>query len=211
MKAQSNDPKLTELAADPPFTVADYESAVNAQERDKIADALHRRFEQRYIDPVSPSKDDQSGKDKESRKQIHGFTMMAISCLLIETLQSFRQGWENTNGNSQLAFCQFFSTNESFKEFRVHSVQFYKNVRCGILHQAETTGGWKITRNTNAPLFNPNPPTINAILFLQELREALNKFREGLKAAEWDSSEWRNVRKKMKALCKNCDPSSTPQ
>jgi hypothetical protein len=29
---------------------------------------------------------------------------------------------------------------------------------------------------------------------------------DGLKTANWNSEEWRNVRKKMKALCENCCP-----
>jgi hypothetical protein len=48
-------------------------------------------------------------------------------------------------------------------------------------------------------------PAINAILFPQQLSSILDSFRDGLKTADWHSSdEWRNVHTKMKALCKNC-------
>ena len=199
MKAQSNDPKQIELASG--FTVADYESA-GAQDSDKVAEALRRRFTERYIEPVTPS------DDKCNRKPVHGFTIMAVSCLLIESFESFRQGWANSNGQSQLAFCLFFDGHNDFATFRGHAAQFYKNVRCGILHQAETTGGWKITRKERTPLFDPGPlPTINAILFLKHLRTVIDSFCDSLKTADWDSSEeWRNVHKKMRALCKNCYP-----
>ena len=196
-KAQTNDPKQTELASG--FTVADYESAVKAQDKDKIANALHRRFTERYIELVTPS----------NGKQVHGFTIMAVSCLMVESLESFCRGWEHSKGKrSELAFCHFFDSHRQFDSFRGHSAQFYKNVRCGILHQAETTGGWKITREKAAPLFDPGPlPTINATLFLQHLCAVLDSFCAGLKTADWNSSEeWRNVRTKMKALCKNCCP-----
>jgi hypothetical protein len=134
MKSQSTDPKQTELASN--FTVADYESAVKALDRDRVADALHRRFAERYIEPVTAS----------HGKQVHGFTIMAVSCLMIESLESFCRGWENSNGKSELAFCHFFDSQRQFDRFRGHSAEFYRNVRCGILHQAETTGGWRITR-----------------------------------------------------------------
>jgi len=196
VKAQSSDPRQTLLASD--FTVAKYESAVAAKDGKRIADALRRRFTERYIEPITPA----------NAKHMHGFTMMAVSCLMIESLESFCRGWENSKGKSELAFCQFFDSHHQFDSLRGHSADYYENVRCGILHQAETTGGWKITRKKGAPLFDPGPPpTINAALFLQQLRAVLDSFCEGLNTADWNSSEeWRNVRKKMKAVCKNCCP-----
>jgi hypothetical protein len=197
VNAGSNDPKQTELASG--FTVADYEAACKCKppEKDQIANALHRRFTERYIDPVTPSKD----------KKMHGFTMMAVSCLLIESLESFCRGWENSSGKSELTFRHFFDSHSQFDSFRGHAAHFYRNVRCGILHQAETTGSWKITQKTHAPLFAPAPSlTVNARLFLQRLRAVLDGFCDGLKTADWNSEEWRNVRKKMKALCENCCP-----
>jgi hypothetical protein len=193
MNPPCNDPKQTELASN--FTVANYESAVKVQDRNNIADALHRRFSERYIEPVTPS----------DGKNVHGFTMMAVSCLMIESLESFSRGWANSDGKSELAFCHFFASHGEFKCFRDPSVKFYKNVRCGILHQAETTGGWKITRNKSTPLFDPVPlPTINATRFLEGLCTVLDNFRDGLKNADWNSEDWLNVRKKMNALCKHC-------
>jgi hypothetical protein len=132
---------------------------------------------------------------------------MAISCLMIESLESFVQGWENTNSKSEAAFCYFFDSHSQFNTFRGHFAQFYKNVRCGILHQAETTSGWKITRKKTAPLFDATSSlTINANLFLQNLRAVLDGFCDELKTSDWNSTEWKNVRKKMKALCHNCRP-----
>ncbi|HEY1686603.1 MAG TPA: hypothetical protein VGG19_17700 [Tepidisphaeraceae bacterium] len=186
----------TELASN--FTVADYKTARSTQDRATIAEALHRRFTERYIDPVTPA----------PGKEMHGFTIMAISCLMIESLESFVQGWENSSSKSEAAFCYFFDSRPQFSIFRGHFARFYKNVRCGILHQAETTGGWKITRKKNAPLFDAAPAslTINATLFLENLVAVLDGFRDNLKIVEWNSTEWKNVRKKMKALCDNCQP-----
>ena len=41
----------------------------------------------------------------------------------------------------------FFDVESAFAPFRGHVRDFYKGVRCGILHQAETTMGWRIRRD----------------------------------------------------------------
>ncbi len=132
--------------------------------------------------------------------------MMAIACLMIESIESFYRGWKDSNGKSKKAFRHFFARHDGFDDFRSYSLPFYINVRCGIHHQAETTGGWKITRRKGAPLFDEGSKTINANLFLERLREVLDTFCEGLKTAEWNSTEWNKVRMKMDALCRNCAP-----
>jgi hypothetical protein len=190
VQTSSPDPELTELATG--FSVRDCKAAVAARDKPRIADALRRRFAERYLEPAL------------SATHKHGFTMMAISCLMIESLESFRQGWPNSDGKSKAAFCFFFDQSNRFKEFRGHSQAFYKNVRCGILHQAETTGAWKITRKQTAQLFDPNSLTVNATRFMRTLRLVIDEFCDQLKAADWDSGEWKRVRVKLKALCESC-------
>ena len=140
----TNDPPQTELASN--FTVADYRVACSKENKAAIAEALRRRFTERYIGPVRPA----------ICRQTHGFTMMAVSCLMIESLESFCLGWENSKGKcengkskSEVAFGKFFESHSEFACFSGQTAScFWKNVRCGIHHQAETTGGWKITRKT---------------------------------------------------------------
>jgi hypothetical protein len=179
----------TELATD--FTDVDYQAACKADDRKKIADAICRRFKERYIRPVTPLKG----------------TIMAVSCLMIESLESFRLGLPKTNGKSKAMFHEFFESETSppeFKDFKGYGDSFYQNVRCGILHQAETTGGWKITRKEATPLFNDRSLTINAALFLRHLRAVLDGFCNRLKSVDSDSTDWENVRTNMSALCNNC-------
>lgn len=190
MTRKAHDLANTELASK--FTVRDYESARDCHppDRSAIADAIRRRFTERYIKPAWA-------------KPRHGFTMMAVSCLMIEALESFRQGWETSDHMSKSAFCFFFDASEPFKDFRGHAQTFYRHVRCGILHQAETTGGWRILRD-KSPLFNPRVPTVNAEHFLNALEQVLNEFCDSLKAAAWNGSEWKKVRDKMNAIVRNC-------
>jgi hypothetical protein len=196
MKGPGNDAKRTKLASG--FAVADYEIARVKQDKNTIADAIHRRFRERYLDGLSGP--------KPISNAVHGFTKMAIACLMIESLESFRNGWSDTRGKSELAFCSFFDRNDEFGQFCGQAGEFYKHVRCGILHQAETTGGWKTTQGKKAPLFDTQTRTINAEAFLTALGTVLDTLRDDLKDEEWDGVLWKNVRKKMNALCHNCAP-----
>lgn len=128
---------------------------------------------------------------------------MANCCLLIETIESFYRGWAKSR--YELNFLKFFTREPLFSEFATDDMptQFYKHIRCGILHQGETTGGWAINR-TSSKLLNKDGREINAFLFAAELEKALVAYREELKSSEWDSQIWNNAREKMKAILKNC-------
>jgi hypothetical protein len=187
MKKQ-NDFINTELAKG--FTVRDYQKAAELQDRIKIAEAIRKRFMDRYYWPVVA-------------KPKHGFTMMAISCLMIEAIESFRQGWKSSDNRSHVAFKSFFNKSKHFEDLKGHHREFYKNVRCGILHQAETIGGWRIRRDSG-PLFDADNLTLNAERFLNAIKNDLDGFCEKLIRASWDSSEWEKVRIKMDSIIENC-------
>ena len=79
--------------------------------------------------------------DGEQLVMVPGFAIMALCCLLIETLQSFREGGDRKK-------IEKFLRRPSFKgEFEDNGVaaSFVKGVRNGILHDAETRG-WVIWR-----------------------------------------------------------------
>ena len=71
----SSDGSRTQLATG--FTVADYRNAAANRDSALVAEAIRRRFMERYISPVMES----TAK--------HGFALMAIACLTIESLESF--------------------------------------------------------------------------------------------------------------------------
>jgi hypothetical protein len=70
------------------------------------------------------------------------------------------------------------------------------------MHQAETTGGWHIRRDL-AVLFDSSTKTIDATIFLREMDGSLTDYCDRLKAAKWESDEWKMLRKKMKTVCAN--------
>lgn len=170
--------------------------AANPPDKAAIAELVYHRFYGRYIKPFLF--DDKRYK----RFYKHGFAMMASSCLLIEALESFYQGWEETQERGEKVFDSFFDRESTFKKFK--GMKFYKHVRCGILHQAETTGEFTITRKGTAPLFESHRKAINAQKFLTSLEESLVTYKKRLLADEWDSEIWDNCRRKMRFIINNC-------
>jgi len=162
------------------------EKAKNAK---GISAFIRQRFSERYVNPF------------DGNKNKNGFIMMASACLMIEALESFWQGWKKSP-NSALAFCQFFHRNSRFASLRGYSQEFYTHIRCGIMHQGESTGGWHIRRDLSI-LFDSATKTIDATRFLKEMEGSLSDYCAALEAAAWDSGQWKNLRKKMKNVCAN--------
>jgi hypothetical protein len=178
-------------------TVAAYRRMEQDCSRGEIATFIRDRFRERYIIPIL-------AVDPEEKS---GFLIMAISCLLIETLETLYQGWESTEptkkqpGKSKLAFQLFFDHQWQFKAFQGHAEQFWKHVRCGILHQGETTGGWRVMRRGR--LFDEDELLINATDFHRRMSGVLDSYMRELSLADWDSARWKNFRTKMNTTIKN--------
>ena len=165
----------------------------------KLANFVYQRLYTRYLKPFTFG-------DKESctifkREYKNGFSMMANYCLLIEALQSFKKGLKDSKRNSKKLFQDFFQQNENLSQFQ--SIDFYHNVRCGILHQGETTGGIKITRK-GKQLWDANTKTIDAVLFGEEMGKILCKYKEELEAAPPNSKIWGKCKNKIKFIISNC-------
>ena len=130
--------------------------------------------------------------------------MMANFCLLIETLESFIMGWENSDRKSKFAFKLFFSNDQNFIELKDKGSQVYKHVRCGILHQGETTGGWRISRQ-GVCFYDSKTNSIDASLFLAKIEASLADYKKKLIDEDWDSELWDNFRVKMRKIISNCE------
>ena len=188
-------------------TVGDYKAWENEADTgwSKKPEFIRRRLSERYVDPVEAL--DLNDDTKECK---NGFYMMAVSCLLIETLASFWRGWESTEsgkdakgrkipGKSGEAFKVFFQEQARFSAFQ--GTDFYRSVRCGILHQGETKKGWIIVRT--GPLFD-GTNRINATRFHNQMAAAIRDYARALRNPPGASSLRANFDKKMKAVIKNC-------
>ena len=184
------------------ITQSEYDKMRNNQDKVSIADFIYQRLTSRYIKPYCYNDTEYKQKYK------NGFAMMASLCLLVETLQSFKNGWEdNADHKSADAFKQFFQDNKHFPELKDKGKDIYKNVRCGILHQGETTGGWKITRK-NKKLYDSNTNTLDAVVFAEKMNLCITDYCDNLKQKNWDSEIWDNFRTKMRKIIKNSSSAS---
>jgi hypothetical protein len=184
------DPETTWLAGK--VTIRQYRDMVRREDRGAIADVIHKRFEERYLDPIL------AGPKR------HGFAVLAVSCLMVEALESFRQGWPHTDRRSEAAFCGFFQAHEDFLDLRPVAHEFYRAVRCAILHQAETTDGWRV-RSKGGLLLEQEGAVhwIDASEFAERLKRVLKIYCDLLRTTEWLSQPWRNARNKLRSICKN--------
>src|SRR6185312_8484524 len=133
---------------------------------------LESRIHDRYINPMDFLIASEANKSASDRR--FGFTVLAIDCLLVETLGAFIEGFEKTDGKSKKTFCTFLRTRKQFaSEFTTDDVanKFYEQFRCGILHQAEIGGEGKVWSVGPLLRVDGNAITINR-----------NKFHDCLKA-----------------------------
>lgn len=160
----------------------------------KIIKLIQHRFTNRYV--------------KHAKLINSGYLKMAVSCLMIETLESFKQGKKNAKGNGVglRMFKDFFETEQAFfPDFNNIHADFYSNIRCGILHQAETTNAWRILRSD--ALLDKGNKTINASKFVLALEKSLHNYLSCLKTNDFETQVWKNALLKLEDICENCKSS----
>jgi hypothetical protein len=168
-------------------TVARYRALEAAADKHALGSFILQRFNERYFRPI------------EASASKHGFAVLAVACLVIETLEAFYQGRADTKNASAQMFRDFFARDTDLKVFAGGNDWFYKDIRCGILHQSETRDGWRVLRK--GPLFDTKSKAINATALLRALRRAVQRYAAEL---ETDEALWKNFRRKMNAVCANC-------
>mgnify|MGYP003612181445 CR=1 FL=1 len=188
----------------------------NEQNKSKISNAIYERFYERYIkiffyDSKEKYTYYKIENDVEKIKQNtifnaeykNGFSIMTNCSLLIETIVAFLQGDNKTTSYGENTFNNFFRKAEYYNNplSIFENQKFYKNIRCGILHQGETYGGFKILRE--GKLFNKEEKIINAKLFCMEMNNLLISYKNELIESDWNSDIWVNCRKKIIHIINN--------
>lgn len=115
-------------------------------------DFLMKRLKYRYLNPIKLLQEN-------SRYQGEGFTIVSIQCAIIEFLAALKEGknykylkngeklGEHEYAISSKIFCDFLTHEDPFGECfpnNSDSQEFYRNVRCALLHEARTKNGWRI-------------------------------------------------------------------
>jgi len=133
-------------------------------------------------------------------KRFSGFVVVALDCLLIETLVGFMTGKPSKGPDAlltgQLGSGEFQFTTEQAQKFR-------ESVRNGVIHDAETRGGWIIRPGEpDGRILTPNGGsiTLNRNAFhsalTRELEAWLAKLRSG------DNRLRKNMTERMEQIIK---------
>lgn len=174
-------------------TVGDMSSWVESRDPDsknKIIDFVNHIFNHRFIEQLD--------------KIDSGFLIMAVSCLTIETYESFIKGRDDSKGSSRRMFKSFFNREAHlFPGFKSFEIDFYSNIRCGILHQSDTKHAWRIIMEGD--LLNKEERIINARKFADNLKQVIVNYMNKLSEENMDSKIWKKTIEKIKAICKNCN------
>jgi hypothetical protein len=198
-----------------PISVKDVQLYLNDKDKKQLAQFIYDRLYGRYLKSFDYPAENYHTEYKS------GFLLMASCCLLIETYISFTVAkYRSTRDKSGPCFGEFFTTEDRFIEFSDGGRQadgklstskqggipndFYSNVRCGILHSAETKNGWRITRTKARPLFDKQTKQINATKFANRLKTVLSHYKTKLIASDFDNAViWDNFRNRIDDVIKN--------
>lgn len=162
----------------------------------KAIDIFKDRIKSRFLDPISKIESD----------NYSGFAVIALDCLLVETLQQFIEGKDETPQTKGKEYFKKFLTTTHFKEYfdEETAEMFYYKIRCGILHQAEIKGNSRIRMDTKELVKYSEDKKgliINRKKFHEELKKVFDNYINKLE----DSSNSKlrgNFKKKMDYICR---------
>ena len=118
-----------------------------------------------------------------------GFAIIALDCLLIETIQSFRMGRPNLvkayDRLSKQTFIRFLTQRPPFKTYfdETRAETFYDHFRNGILHQGEVKSSGLIRIDTSEmilPTEDDQSLVVNRWLFHEALLKEVEAYQKEL-------------------------------
>lgn len=191
------------------FTIGDYHAERSQLSADspntggwqRVIAAFKRRLTERFLQPIT----DLAKYDNEDPLPMRpGFAILALDCLLIDTIQSFREGRVTTSEVSPaLSFKNFLRSSPCFTDFKsADRDDFFGYVRNALLHNGETREDWTV--NIRYPkLLQKNPVTktrtINRRIFhagvLVEYRNLCREIEAGADTAR------ENFLRRMDTIC----------
>ena len=161
----------------------------------KAVAILHDRMNGRFFNIVKRIQGD----------DFSGFAVLALDCLLIESLQQFKEGVHTTPPLRGGEYFEKFLTQTSFGNHfnRSTARKFYDQFRCGILHQAEIKKTSKVLRYGVLVRLTPDGEglIINREKFHAELRRAFAAYLRELRVGA-DRQLRDNFKKKMGYICR---------
>lgn len=205
----SNEP---ELATGWPLNRVD--TCLNSADKASLVSMIQQRYDERFLQPL------RTLKSASGHAFGYGFAIMALCSLLVESLQSYRYGLPTTHDreygllaafnppaqyqipvaerkHGRQVFADFFSFSRHQSLFPgVDGATFYSVIRNGLLHQAQTKGGWKI-RIRQSQMWNASDKVVDRNKFADAVACAFNQYIEELSRAAWDDEIWLKARRKI--------------
>jgi hypothetical protein len=148
--------------------------------KEALDDYFLKRLNLRYLNPIKVLR-------KHGTSSGEGFSILAILCTLIEFLESTVKGFnyrylkngeklgEFEYSKSSKLFKDFLCNREPFnKEFDSElATNFYINIRCGLLHEAQTKNRWRIrAKNKKGKMIDKD----QKLVYRDSFMEAISSF-----------------------------------
>jgi hypothetical protein len=169
---------------------------------EEAVSVLRNRIYSRFIEPADILVSFDEKKSATERR--FGFAILAIDCAVVETLGAFQEGLKNTDKKSKATFAQFLSTSPGFRQHftRARAEKFYEDIRCGILHQAETGGRSKVWSVGELIREDSGRLTVNRTKFHEQLKTDTETYLACLRDPK-NTRLRTNFRKKMDFICQD--------
>nr|WP_315155717.1 hypothetical protein [uncultured Flavobacterium sp.] len=148
------------------------------------------RYNKRYFNQIEYL---QNSKIKDIRNNC-GFLIATIDCILIETLEQFYNGQDESEGQNHDPFLLFFNRSTHFKSLnftKTDAGKFAGLIRSGLLHQSKTKKESIINKKKSTPLLGwiddkdkSKGFELNRDKFHQSVKDEFHKLIEQLKIPE---------------------------
>ncbi len=158
--------KLDVLRISPRYTSLDWKALDqnNPDHWGQAVDMLRDRLEGRFV----------KFADKLLPDQFSGFVVLSIDSLLAETIQQFRAGEIDGRDKSKRYVMEFLAGPRFQPAFDAEArAHFYKDIRCGLLHQAEAKEMWLVRRKQSSILKKLDGESRGYILDIQRFHKAV--------------------------------------
>ena len=133
----------------------------------------------------------------------NGFAIMALNCLLVETILQFEIGVNSTSNCNSQQYSAFLHNSFPNAFTSIDSaIYFYRHIRCGILHSAQTKGKSKLTCDNS---YIVKYDGLDVTVSVQRFSNLLNDYFEDYKRKLLDKNETdlrSNFIKKMGYVCR---------
>ena len=194
---------LEDISISPKYRKSHWEEALANNDWKRMVEIFQDRIEGRFFKPIRLIANDCV------IGEFSGFSILALDCLIIEILNQFYSGLDETEGLHKMAFWKFFKNSDFFKGHfsRKKAFTFYSHYRCGILHQAQTKKKSVVRIDQSTMIQSVGKDIsegliVDRALFHKALEQELSSYMERLKRGGNENCELRaNFIKKMNIIC----------